>query len=92
MSSASTPTPTAPRYLSPPQYAARLGVKPGKVVAWCKTGELRAINTAAKQSSRPRFKISPDAIIAFENSRGPKPPAAPRRRRRKQADDVIAYF
>ena len=33
-------------YLSPPKYAEGLGVDPAKVLAWIKSGELRAINVA----------------------------------------------
>jgi excisionase family DNA binding protein len=79
------------RYLSPPEYARRLGVKPEKVLAWIKSGELRSVNTAAKQSSRPRWRISPESIVIFENGRAAQQPVAPRRRRRRDAN-VTSYF
>lgn len=79
------------RYLSPPQYAAQLGVKADKVVAWIKAGELRAVNLAIKPGGRPRWKIPPDATVIFENSRSVQPHVAPRRRRR-QSMDVTEYF
>jgi hypothetical protein len=84
--------PDASRYVSPPQYAERLGVKPDKVLAWINTGELRAVNTATFRGGRPRWRIPPDAIIAIENSRAAKPPVRVRRRPREKPPDVVEYF
>ena len=71
-------------YVSPPEYARRLGVKPDKVLAWINTGELRAVNTATFRGARPRWRIPPDSIIAFENSRAAKSPVKGRRRQREK--------
>lgn len=87
-----TPPELAARYVSPPEYAAQLGVKPGKVISWIESGELRAVNVASKKSSRPRWRISPDAIVAFENGHAVQPATTARRRRRKQPADVVQYF
>lgn len=84
----------APRYLTPPEYARRLGVDVGKVHGWIRTGELRAINTAKNGNGRPRWKIPPDCIVQFESAREAKPPAArPKRRSRQRLPaGFIAYF
>jgi hypothetical protein len=81
------------RYLSPPEYARRLGVKPSKVIAWIRSGELRSLDASSRPGvGRPRFRISPDAIVEFENRRGVQPAPAPRRRRNKQRNGVVQYF
>jgi len=83
---------TAMEYLTPPQYAAKLGVKPEKIVNFIKSGELRAIDTSMNPGEgKPRFRIRPDAIIEFEEKRTPKPAAKPQRRR-KRDPEVIEFF
>lgn len=62
-----SPDPT--RYLTPPQVAARLGVKPESVTAWIRSGALRALNLARPGSIRPRYRISPEALDTFERTR-----------------------
>lgn len=79
------------RYLTPPQYARRIGVKPERVIAWIRDGSLRAIDTSEKPGiTRPRYKIPLDAIVAFEIGRTPIPPQR-RRRRRRQESEVISF-
>lgn len=72
----------AAKYLTPPEYAARIGAKPETVIFFIRSGELRAINTARRGSSRPRYKIAPDAIAEFERRRSTTPMPEPIRRRR----------
>ena len=80
-------------YLTPPQYAKRLGVDPAKVVAWIKRGELRAVNVATNASGRPRYRIPVDSICEFEQRRSARQPAKPARRKRKRQDDsFVNYF
>ena len=69
-------------YLTPPQLAEIYGVKPAKILAWISSGELAALNLAARGSSRPRYRISPEAIEQFERRRsaGPLPKQIRRRR------------
>lgn len=58
------------RYLSPPEVAAQLRVARSNVVAWINAGELAAIDTSkVKNSKRPRWRVSPDAVKAFLESR-----------------------
>lgn len=75
---------TTATYLTPPQYAARLGVPPDKVVAWIRRGELQAMNMAeSPNGERPRFRISPQAIEDFERLRAVVPAPKPIRRNRR---------
>ncbi len=77
--------------LTPPELARRWGIKPEKVLAWIRSGELRAINAATQQSGRPRYLIDPDEVEAFEQRRAVvERPAVTRRRRRRR--DVPRYF
>jgi excisionase family DNA binding protein len=70
------------RYLSPPEIADRFGVDPAKVVGWIRKGELRAVNVG-NGPSRPRYRISPADLAAFEAGRaaGPRPKITRVRRR-----------
>ena len=80
------------QYLTPPKLAVRWGVKPEKIISWIKSGELRAFDASAQAGTgRPRFRISPDAVIEFESRRTVCPPSKSRRRK-KQPRDVIEFF
>jgi excisionase family DNA binding protein len=70
----------------------RYGVDQHTVLAWIKSGELKALSVSVRPGSkRPRWRITEQAIAAFELSRTPAPPL-PRARRRKPADDVISFY
>lgn len=56
------------------QLAKSWGVSPNKICDWIATGELPAINGAARaDSSRPRYLIDRDAIAEFERRRAVRP-------------------
>lgn len=55
-------------YLTPQEYAARLGVTSATVVAWISGGELRALNLSRK-GKRPRWRIRPEDAELFERGR-----------------------
>jgi hypothetical protein len=78
---------------TPPDLAKRWRVKPEKVIGFIRRGELRAFDVSTIPGvGRPRFRISIDAVIEFENRRGVQPAPAPRRRRNKQRNGVVQYF
>ncbi len=80
------------RPLSPPAFAKRYGVNPDKVHTWIRNGELAAIDVSTKPTGRPRWRIMPEAVEAFEARRAAKPPAPkPKRRRRTSTDPVVEY-
>jgi hypothetical protein len=69
--------------LTPPQLAKRWGVSPDKVLAWIRSGELRASNIAKRAGGRPRYLIDPAEAEAFWARRSlEKPPPMQRRKRR----------
>ncbi|MBI1913226.1 MAG: hypothetical protein HYS12_00455 [Planctomycetes bacterium] len=62
------------------------------VLGWIQSGELRAINVGRKPGAKkPRWRISEEALKAFELARTPVPPPA-RMRRKKQPTDVIQFY
>lgn len=77
-------------YLTPPQIAARLRVKPHKVLVWINSGRLRALNISAG-AERPRYRVHEADLEVFLDSLAVnKPPIQTRRRR--QPMDVVEYI
>ncbi|HJZ56251.1 MAG TPA: helix-turn-helix domain-containing protein [Gemmataceae bacterium] len=73
--------------------AERYGVSSHTVLAWIDTGELQAVNVArSPRARRPTWRVTAEALAAFEalRSGGPVPPRASRRRR--QPDGVIEFY
>lgn len=66
------------------QVAKLLQISPDKVRELIRTGELDAFNVANVGSKRPRIRVHPRDLIAWENRRKvePRPKARPRRRRK----------
>ncbi|MGO8748326.1 MAG: DNA-binding protein [Thermoguttaceae bacterium] len=76
--------------------AARLGVNGSKVGLWIQTGELKAVNVATDpRGKRARWRITPEALSAFEAARAAVPTTAkipkPSRERRANSEE-IEYF
>jgi transposase len=72
------------------EVAKRYRVSPDKVRRWIARGELRAINTADALCSKPRWVVTQEALVAFEQRRtaGPSPTPTPRRR----SSPVVDYY
>ncbi len=84
------------QWYTPPQIARDRSLRIGKVVAWIRSGELVAVNCAEQAGQRPRWRISTEALEAFDRGRsnrvmGP-PPAARPRKRAGAATDVVEFF
>jgi hypothetical protein len=67
-------------------------VKAETVIGWIRSGELRAVDVSRRGSKRPRFRVDPADLLAFENQRLAKPPSRPNARRRKKDTQVIEFF
>ena len=63
------------------------------VLAWIKSGELKAINVGrSPKAKKPRWRISKGALEAFEELRSPIAPQPHTRRRSKKKNDVIMFI
>lgn len=89
-------TATQRRNLTPPEVAKRLGVSVKKIIAWIRAGELQAMNLANRDCSRPRYRVTLDALEAFERSRLVVPedngPAVQQTRRRPANGEVKQFI
>jgi len=72
------------------QLAERWQIDSGKILGWLHNGSLRGLNVAASTTTRRRWRISTDAVAAFEAARssGPVPKAV----RRRPDPKVIQFF
>jgi len=79
--------------LLPKDVAKRLRVSPDKVVSWIKDSTLKGFNVG-NGPLRPRYRIDPTDLTAFENSRQVTAVvSAPRRKRRQaQTSKTKEYF
>lgn len=72
--------------------AARFGVSEHTVLTWIRAGELKALNVGRSPGAKsPRWRITLEAVEAFELLRSHVPPA-PQARRRRQPTDVIQRY
>ncbi|GEM_PF-1223890 len=72
--------------LTPPQVAQRYGVSPDTVRGWIASGQLPAVNVG--KGSRPRFRISADALREFDAKRPPKVVPTTRSQRHRRANSA----
>jgi hypothetical protein len=80
-------------YTTPRELAERYRTDVHCILAAIKSGELRALNLAHPGSRRPRWRISPEALEAFEAARTSRPPVkAERRRRAVRMANVIQFI
>lgn len=70
----------------------RYGVGEHTVLGWIASGELKAVNVGRRLGAKkPRWRITQEALEAFEALRTPGPPA-PQMKRRKRPTDVIEFY
>lgn len=83
-----------PPTLAVADVAVRYAVTEQTVLTWIHAGELRAVNVGRRPGAKkPRWRVTDDALRAFESARAatPAPPPTPRRRRRQSAE-AGAYY
>jgi hypothetical protein len=81
--------------VSVPHLAKEWGVSTAKIIAFIKSGELRAIDVSTKQDKRPRYLIDRTDIEAFEQARSVVPDgglSATTKLRRHAAKNVKEFF
>jgi excisionase family DNA binding protein len=70
----------------------RYGVSVHTVLGWVRSGELRAVNVGRRAGAKkPRWRVSEEALAAFEQLRTPTPPP-PRARRKKRPAGIIEFY
>ena len=79
------------RKITPPEYARQLGVDRAKIIAWIRSGELRAIDASTRRGTKPRYLIDQADIRAFEEAREVIPACPPPRVRRNRRPQVQQY-
>ena len=77
--------------LTPRQVADFFQVKTDTVLSWIHSGDLPAFDVSRPGSRKPRWRITLDALEAFQARRMKQPPPKVQRRRRKPCD-VIEFF
>lgn len=73
------------------ELAERYGVGARTALTWIARGELRAVDVSRERGGRPRWRITTEALEAFELARTPSP-LPPRARRRRAPDDVVEFY
>jgi excisionase family DNA binding protein len=70
-------------YITVLEAAQELGVNEGTVLAWIRSGELRAVNVSCRQNGRrPTWRISRERLQEFLRRREVGPPVVKTRRPR----------
>jgi transposase len=78
--------------LSVRDVSERYSVGEHTVLNWIASGELRALNVARHPNGgKPRWRVTAEALEAFEVART-STPATPRARRRNRQPDVIQFY
>lgn len=75
-------------WLSPPQVAKMMGVKPDKILYWIHAGLLPAVNVAKKEGGRPQFAVTPAGLDIFSMRRTTQTPVKVKRARPKSSGKV----
>jgi Helix-turn-helix domain len=78
------------RWIGTREFAQQLGVDVMKILGWIRTGELAAINVSTDPSSRPRWRLSPEAIDEFLARRRAQQPVKTQRKRKMAG--VIEFY
>jgi hypothetical protein len=78
--------------LSVKDLTERYAVSEHTVLGWINRGELRAINVGRRLGAKnPRWRVTQEALEAFELSRMVTPPM-PKAPRRKRLPEVIEFY
>lgn len=79
--------------LSVKDVCERYGVTVHTVLGWIHSGELKAINVGRRMGAKkPRWRITAEALQAFEMLRTPSPPPPRTYRNRRRPADYIEFY
>ena len=85
-------TATIERDLTPPELCRLKGIEPAKILAWIRSGELRAVNYATRPTGRPRWRIKLEDWFAFEESRAARPKTRLAPQTRRSVGQIRQFF
>lgn len=77
--------------LTPPEVAQMWGIATAKILAWIRSGELKAIDASTRRGKRPRYLIDVEDLKAFEERRLVRQPPKTSRKPQRPAD-VTSYY
>ncbi len=81
-----------PSTLSVRDLCERYGVSEPSVLGWIHSGEMRAVHVGRKPGAKkPRWRVTQQALEAFEQARTPSPPP-PRTPRKSRPAEVVAFY
>ena len=70
----------------------RFSITEQTVLTWIHSGELKAVNVGRSMDRKiPRWRVTEQALAAFEERRTPSPPV-PHTRRRKQDGKIVEFY
>ena len=78
--------------LSVKQICNRFGVGEHTVLHWINSGQLRAQNVSRDPGGRLKWRVTEEALVAFESARSTSPAPAPSRRQRKARGEVLEFI
>jgi excisionase family DNA binding protein len=58
-----------------PEVAKFLRVRPNKVLSWIRSGRLRGYNIAERETGRPKYRVNPEDLRTFTQTRATTQPA-----------------
>lgn len=79
------------KFLTVKDIASALGVNASKVTMWIHTGELPAVNVAAREGGKPRWRVTESEFNDFAQRRT-KRKAEARRKKYIPPSRVIEFF
>lgn len=68
------------------------GVGEHTVLRWIHEGELKAVNVGRRLGGKPKWRITAEALEAFENLRTPTPPPSKSRRKHRRVVDCVDRY
>jgi excisionase family DNA binding protein len=81
-----------PEFLTASEAARLLRVRESKVLAWLRSGELAGADVSSNPGQgRARWRIAKADLVAFLESRRPRPAGKTARRRRARPKDWVNY-
>jgi excisionase family DNA binding protein len=74
------------------QVRQKYGVGPHTVLQWIRSGELHAVNVGRSPGGKPHWRITSEALQAFELLRSAQPSDPQPRCRRRRNPQVIEFY